>query len=192
MKKIKKYISDFSRHENENCGEDYSTGESNRSDSLPQEKNFGSRWKKSKKNAVGYCLAFVAFSSGIAFFLVDFHTLKFNNAPVENITPVQQPVKCKFASLQDFIINFKDGGGKEKIFVCALALEISPDHKLAFKDDHFDIRKMIYKKLLTCSRENTSFLQDRNRLRDFLFVELNQQLGGNIVTGIYFTKFMIL
>jgi flagellar basal body-associated protein FliL len=192
MKKIKEDSSDFSRHENDNCGEDYSTGESKQIRLAASREKFREPLEENKKKCSRYCLAFVAFSSGIAFFLVDFHTLKFNNAPVENITPVQQPVKCKFASLQDFIINFKDGGGKEKIFVCALALEISPDHKLAFKDDHFDIRKMIYKKLLTCSRENTSFLQDRNRLRDFLFVELNQQLGGNIVTGIYFTKFMIL
>ena len=98
----------------------------------------------------------------------------------------------QLTTLGDFIINFTDGFGKEKIFVCALVLETSSDNKNLIKGNYLEIRKMIYKKLQKYSFENLSLFHDKKKLKDEISVEINKQLGIRIISGIYFTKFIIL
>jgi len=189
--KVQIDVLDVSLYEEGNQGEEYSLIDSALSDSLLRKKNILSG-RKSKKILI-CCLIVIVLTSLVTWFFLNPYPAKLEQVQVKKMTPVQRcSIRSKFLSLNDFIVNFEDGNGKEKIFVCAMALEVSSDNKLLFKEDHLDVRRIIFKKLKQYSLENRSLIYDKNKLRDVLSTEINQQMRENIVSEIYFTKFLIM
>jgi len=151
--------------------------EESASPDLPEKKNNDGKWWKSKRIIFSSCLIIILLFLGFTFYFTYQYTSIIKRTPANKVVHTSSPAQPKLASLKEFIVNFKDSNGKEKIFICALALEISPDKKLLLKEDYFDVRKIIYKKLIKYSLENLSLIRDKNRLKDDISAEINKQLG---------------
>jgi len=189
--KVQIDVLDVSLYDRGKNGKVDSIDESASPDSLKKKNYWGTLWK-SKRILFSSCLIIIFLFLGFTFFFTYQYPSRIKRASVNKVAHPSSLAQPKLATLQDFIVNFKDRNGKERIFICALALEISPDKKLLPKEGYFEVRKIIYKKLINYCVDNLSLIHDKNRLKDDISGEINKQLGGNIVSRIYFTKFVIL
>ncbi len=141
---------------------------------------------------LGSCVLVAVLVSGLAVFLMLPGSSTPPPQPARKLPSVQGAALLETATLEEFLIPFKDQGGKERIFVCAIALEMKPESRRSFNGKALSVRKLLYEELRNYSRENASLLHDRNRLKDAMIPVLNKQLGGSRVSGLYFIKFMFL
>ncbi|OPY07218.1 MAG: flagellar basal body-associated protein FliL [Syntrophus sp. PtaB.Bin001] len=150
------------------------------------------RWWKSKVILIVFCFVVVFISSSAAFYFYNQQSGKHKSALCNRGYIALNKTEPGFEILQDFIINFKDVNGKERIFVCALALETISGNRFINKSNYFEIRKSIYKVLKNNSWENLSLIREKGRLKDELSSIINKQIGINFVTRVYFTKYYFL
>lgn len=158
----------------------------------PPDTEAGKPQRKLRILLIGGCVLVAVLVSAVAVSLMLPGSSTSPPQHARRLTPVQGAVPLETATLQEFLIPFKDQGGKERIFVCAIALEMKPDSRRSFNDEALSVRKLLYEELRNYTRENSSLLHDRNRLKDALIPVLNKQLGGSRVYGLYFTKFTFL
>ncbi|SEM35495.1 Flagellar basal body-associated protein FliL [Syntrophus gentianae] len=169
-----------------------SPGESSSLDPLDHQKN-GNRWWKSKKTLLASCLAFFSASSIIiAFFILEFHQTKPKGNTVKKVPSPIYRNQQRFASLQDFVINFKDHNGKDRFCSCSLTLEAGPNDLPASEKDVIDLRKVLYKIFQQKKINELLVIRDKKALKDEISFEVQQQLGRKFLYKIFFTKFVIL
>jgi len=158
----------------------------------PSETETGKPHRKFRIPLIGSCVLVAVLVSGLAVSLLLPGSSTPRPQPVRKLPSLQGAVPFETATLQEFLIPFKDQGGKERIFVCAIALEMKPESRRSFNEKALSVRKILYEELRNYSRENSSLLHDRNGLKDALIPVLNKQLGESRVSGLYFTKFILL
>jgi flagellar basal body-associated protein FliL len=91
-----------------------------------------------------------------------------------------------FEQFGDFIVRLKDDHKKDRILVCAVVMQLSQGMRLP--KERIQLRKIIYKTL----QERSDLSEIREELREEIKTRLNAFMGGERVSNIYFTKFVLL
>jgi flagellar basal body-associated protein FliL len=158
----------------------------------PEKKPLRKLWWKSKKVWLAFGLPLVIASLGLTYFFLNPQESKQKGHAVNKVSVTVQGTRPRSATFQDFIVHFRDRSGRDRFLVCALALETSSPEKLLYNEDLTGIRKVLYKMLQKKSIDDPSQIRDENRLKNEIFLEMNQRLGSKVVSKIYFTKFVVL
>lgn len=91
-----------------------------------------------------------------------------------------------FEQCGDFIVRLKDGRKKDRILVCAVVMQLNQGMRLP--EERTQLRKIIYKIL----QERSDLSEIREEFREEIKTRLNAFMGGERVSNIYFTKFVLL
>lgn len=167
-----------------------SSGESPSGD--PPEGSPGGKWPTSKKILIGLCLILVSASLTAALFIFAWPTKKPDGHAIGRQALSTQQDRERSAALQDMIISFKDHSGKDRLLVCSLVLDAGSDDRFLSRQQVVDLRKFVYKIVLEKQTKDPAAMRDKNRLKDHIVQEMNQRFGNRFLSGIYFTKFVIL
>jgi len=167
---------------------DDSTSES---DSI-EKKSPGNKWWKSKIIWFTSSLTLASLLLGLTIFLLNSEQTKPKGNAVKKVASPVYRVQSRYERLQDCIINFKDRSGKDRFLLCALILEKSSNDNLLSNEDLIVLRKGLYNILQKKSMDELSLIQDKNKLKDELLLEISERLNSKFVSKIYFAKFVIL
>ena len=113
---------------------------------------------------------------------------------INNIAPSVVPRSDKVITVyfKDFIIDLKDSGGKSKILVCDVAIEISENQDAAQLVNNKDVRSIIYLAAKGKSAVALRSLDERKRLKDEMTSELVKMLGEGVIKNLYFINYLIM
>ena len=109
---------------------------------------------------------------------------------VDPIVPLAEKIVTIY--FKDFIIDLKDAGGKSKLLVCDVAIDISENENTAQLVNSNDVRKIIYLAAKGKSAVALRSLEERKRLKNEMAKELEKMLGQDIVKNVYFTNYLIM
>lgn len=110
---------------------------------------------------------------------------------VSTQTAIEQ-VKANNIYYKDFIIDLKDKTGKDKILMCDVALDVSEAGNIAELESSEDIRNIIYQTATGRNAVALRSIEERNRLKKELLLEVNKMLGDGVVKNVYFTNYVIM
>lgn len=91
-----------------------------------------------------------------------------------------------FEQFDDFIVCLKDGCKRDRISVCAAAVQLNRGMRLP--EEKAALRKVIYKTL----QERSEAAEIGKGLREEIKLRLNGYMGEERVRNVYFTKFVVL
>lgn len=136
-------------------------------------------------------VAFLGLTAGI---LISFYQSMDGDAPAVqkkqavSVTPF--PEVKPGALFEGMVVDQKDKNGNIRIVFCDIALELE-NHKTAsaIDGDRVDVRGVIYAVLKKEPAQEGLSPEGRGRLKEKLKNELNDLLGGNLVKGVYFTRY---
>jgi len=113
---------------------------------------------------------------------------------IDNTAPPALPLSDKVITVyyKDFIIDLKDTGGKSKILVCDVAIDISENQDAAQLVNNKDVRTIIYLAAKGKSAVALRSLEERKRLKDEMTAELAKMLGEGVIKNLYFINYLIM
>lgn len=113
---------------------------------------------------------------------------------IDNTAPPAAPLSDKVITIyfKDFIIDLKDTGGKSKILLCDVAIDISENQDAAQLVNNKDVRTIIYLAAKGKSAVALRSLDERKRLKDEMTAELAKMLGEGVIKNLYFINYLIM
>lgn len=138
------------------------------------------------------CVCFIA--GGGVFFWMKAGEKNVASLPDSKLRPVTvtDMMRHNVASLDNFVIDYREEGGTIRIAIFALAVELNQPVKKDVVENQVKLRGDIY--TLSKKRPLSSLfsLGGRGTLRSEIAAELDKRLGAGVVKAVYFTKFYIL
>ena len=95
----------------------------------------------------------------------------------------------RFEYFNDFIIHVKEGIHKDRVLLCDVVLELDEGAQLTV--DRIMLRKVIYKTSRSVLDAQAT-PEARKTLKRHLRTSLVECLGGSVVRGVFFTRFVML
>jgi flagellar basal body-associated protein FliL len=113
---------------------------------------------------------------------------------IGNTAPPAVPLSDKVTTIyfKDFIIDLRDTGGRSKILVCEVAIEISENQNAAQLVNNKDVRRIIYLSAKGKSAVALRSLEERKRLKNEMTTELEKMLGEGVIKNLYFINYLIM
>ena len=92
----------------------------------------------------------------------------------------------RFECFNSFVIHLEDNHKKDRILVCDVVLGLNRGMKLA--RNRVELRKIIYRSL----KKLSNLPGTKWQLKEEIKVELNSSMEGEIIKGVYFTRYILL
>jgi flagellar basal body-associated protein FliL len=96
-----------------------------------------------------------------------------------------------YIAVDRFMVNLKDDAQRDVILLCDLTLEAADPGRLS-PEQKTDLRRIIYRKFKQRKAEQVRVPKFKQEFAGELKAELNGIYGENFITGVYFTRFIIL
>jgi len=162
-------------------------------DATPEESvsDGGGTWRMEKLAAAGFLILLVV---SICSFVLWEHL---RDAPAAKTTPPEKAsgvgaaVPPKFADLEGFVVDVRDGEGNIRILLCGLALEMEGVQPTS-ANTGAEIRLAVYEALRSSNVETLMTSDGKNGLKKEIAETLAKKFGGAGIRDVYFTKFVVL
>lgn len=114
--------------------------------------------------------------------------------PAPPPSKIVQPASSdqRLTMVNDFIVAVEDDKGHNRLMICDLTFELKAGQNHRFLQKTMEVRNIIYgilRKEMIVSLMNPGA---RGRLKGEIYTEVNNLIGKDVVTDIYFTKFVLL
>ncbi len=138
------------------------------------------------------CVCFIA--GGGVFFWMKAGKKNVASLPDSKLRPVTvtDVMGHNVASLDNFVIDYREQGDTIRIAIFALAVELNEPVKKDIVEKQVKLRGDIYALSKKKSLGSLFSPEGRGALRSEIAAELDKRLGAGVVKAVYFTKFYIL